>query len=69
MNEDERPEERIMQPHEVAAVFKVDAKTVTRWEKSGKLVGFRTLGGHRRYRESDVLAALRLANVKPEDES
>jgi excisionase family DNA binding protein len=35
-------------------MFRVDPKTVTRWAKSGKLTSIRTLGGHRRYRESEV---------------
>lgn len=41
-------------PSEVARLFGVDAKTVTRWAKDGKLPCIRTLGGHRRYRETDV---------------
>ena len=36
----------------------VDPKTVTRWAKAGKLSAIRTLGGHRRYRESEVRALL-----------
>jgi hypothetical protein len=36
----------------------VDPKTVTRWAKSGKLTSIRTLGGHRRYKESEVKALL-----------
>ena len=39
---------------EVAALFRVDPKTVTRWAKAGKITSIRTLGGHRRYRESEV---------------
>ncbi len=35
-------------------MFRVDPKTVTRWAKAGKLNAIRTLGGHRRYRESEV---------------
>ena len=34
------------------------AWTVTRWAKAGKLSAIRTLGGHRRYRESEVRALL-----------
>ncbi len=45
-------------PCEVAALFRVDPKTVTRWAKAGKLTSIRTLGGHRRYRESEVKALL-----------
>jgi len=35
-------------------MFRVDPKTVTRWAKAGKISAIRTLGGHRRYRESEV---------------
>jgi excisionase family DNA binding protein len=43
-----------MTPAEVAALFRVDPKTVTRWADAGKLTAIRTLGGHRRYREDEV---------------
>jgi excisionase family DNA binding protein len=46
--------EPLLTPAEVAALFRVDPKTVTRWAKAGKLSAIRTLGGHRRYRESEV---------------
>ena len=46
--------ERLFTPAEVAALFRVDPKTVTRWAQAGKLTAIRTLGGHRRYRESEV---------------
>jgi excisionase family DNA binding protein len=45
-------------PAEIAQIFRVDPKTVTRWAKSGKLKAIRTLGGHRRYRVAVVLAKL-----------
>jgi excisionase family DNA binding protein len=51
--------ERLMTPAEVATLFRVDPKTVTRWCKAGKLSAIRTLGGHRRYREAEVQALLR----------
>jgi excisionase family DNA binding protein len=44
---------------EVASLFRVDPKTVTRWAKAGKLNSIKTLGGHRRYRESEVMALLK----------
>jgi excisionase family DNA binding protein len=50
--------EALLTPAEVAAMFRVDPKTVTRWAKAGKLTSIRTLGGHRRYRESEVRAIL-----------
>jgi excisionase family DNA binding protein len=46
--------EILLTPSEVAKLFRVDPKTVTRWAKAGKLTSIRTLGGHRRYRESEV---------------
>ncbi len=46
--------EVLLTPSEVAALFRVDPKTVTRWAKAGKLTPIRTLGGHRRYRKSEV---------------
>ena len=45
-------------PSEVASMFAVDPKTVTRWAKAGKLTSVWTLGGHRRYREAEVRALL-----------
>ena len=51
-------QERLLTPAEVASLFRVDPKTVTRWAKSGKLTSIRTLGGHRRYKESEVRALL-----------
>ena len=47
--------ERLLTPAEVAAMFRVDPKTVTRWARDGRLTAVRTLGGHRRYRETEVL--------------
>lgn len=46
--------EILLTPREVADLFGVDPKTVTRWAKAGKLTSIRTLGGHRRYRKSEV---------------
>ena len=50
--------EALLTPAEVASMFRVDPKTVTRWAKAGKLTSIRTLGGHRRYREAEVKALL-----------
>ena len=50
--------ESLLTPAEVAALFRVDPKTVTRWAVAGKLRSLRTLGGHRRYRAAEVLALL-----------
>jgi excisionase family DNA binding protein len=51
--------EVLLTPSEVAKLFRVDPKTVTRWAKAGKLTAIRTLGGHRRYRQSEVLALIK----------
>lgn len=50
--------DELLTPAEVAALFRVDPKTVTRWAKAGKLTSIRTLGGHRRYRAVEVRALL-----------
>lgn len=50
--------EILLTPAEVANMFRVDPKTVTRWAQAGKLSSIRTLGGHRRYRKSEVQALL-----------
>lgn len=53
-----------MTPAEVAELFRVDVKTVTRWAKQGRLSSQRTLGGHRRYNRAEVeqlLAATKVA--------
>jgi excisionase family DNA binding protein len=46
--------ERLLTPGEVAALFRVDPKTVTRWASAGRIGSIRTPGGHRRFRESEV---------------
>lgn len=50
--------DRLLTPGEVAKVFRVDPKTVTRWAAAGKIGSIRTPGGHRRFRESEVRALL-----------
>ena len=47
-------QERLLAPGEVAALFRVDPKTVTRWAAAGRIGSIRTPGGHRRFRESEV---------------
>lgn len=48
----------LLSPAEVAALFRVDPKTVTRWARNKKIKSISTPGGHRRFRESDVKALL-----------
>ncbi|ALE79209.1 hypothetical protein WY02_13075 [Pseudonocardia sp. AL041005-10] len=45
-------------PGEVATLFRVDPKTVTRWASAGRIGSIRTPGGHRRFRESEVRGLL-----------
>ena len=44
----------LLTPSEVAAMFRVNPKTVTRWARAGKISAIRTLGGHRRFRASEI---------------
>ena len=48
-------------------------KTVSRWAKEGKLPFVRTLGGHRRYPDSEIRALVDSLSERPaseeEDES
>jgi len=44
----------LLTPAEVAALFRVNPKTVTRWARAGKITAIRTLGGHRRFRETEI---------------
>lgn len=50
--------DKLLTPSEVAAIFRVDPKTVTRWARDGRISSIRTLGGHRRYHEAEVQALL-----------
>jgi excisionase family DNA binding protein len=46
--------DHLLRSAEVAALFRVDTKTVRRWAQAGKLKSVRTLGGHRRYSVSQI---------------
>lgn len=48
----------LLTPGEVAALFRVDPKTVSRWADAGKLHPIRTLGGHRRFTRAEIDALL-----------
>ena len=56
--------ETLYTPSEVASLFRVDPKTVTRWAKQGRLTPIRTLGGHRRYRASEVEQLLKPGSIR-----
>ena len=57
VDHDDAPEQ-LLTPSEVAAMFRVNPKTVTRWARAGKLTAIRTLGGHRRFRVSEIRRCL-----------
>jgi excisionase family DNA binding protein len=50
--------ERVYTTVDLAKVCKVSLRTVIRWVDEGKLTSFRTPGGHRRVRESDLVSFL-----------
>lgn len=54
MNKPKPEYERLLTPSQVANMFCVDPKTVTRWAQKGKLKSLRTIGGHRRYSAAEV---------------
>lgn len=43
---------------DLAPLFRVDPKTVSRWGRDGRIPSFRTPGGHRRFRREDIAAFL-----------
>ena len=51
-------QEQLLTPSEVAAMFRVNPKTVTRWARAGKINAIRTLGGHRRFKLSEIQRCL-----------
>lgn len=51
-------------PGEVARIFRVNGKTVTRWANSGRVPCVRTAGGHARFR-AGVIAKLLAAGGLP----
>ena len=48
----------LLWPSEVAQLFRVNPKTLTRWARAGKLTAIRTRGGPRRFRASEIRRCL-----------
>lgn len=46
--------EKLLKLSEVADILSVSKNTLRNWDKSGKLIAVRTVGGSRRYKESDI---------------
>jgi excisionase family DNA binding protein len=48
--------DELLSPGQVAKLVGVSAKTVSNWAREGRLTSFRTMGGHRRFRRSELEA-------------
>jgi excisionase family DNA binding protein len=51
--------DKLLRPGQVAEMLNLDAKTVTRWAKAGRINAVRLPSGHRRYRQAEVEAIAR----------
>ena len=57
----------LLTPAEVAALFRVNPKTVTRWAAAGRISSIRTPGGHRpRVEGPAAMTSLRYSEVEEE---
>jgi excisionase family DNA binding protein len=54
-----KPQSPLMTPREVAVLFNVDTRTITRWAKAGKIKSVKTPGGHRRYVRAEMMEVLK----------
>lgn len=52
---------------ETETLLNVSKSTLQRWDKSGKLKALRTEGGHRRYKESEILNLIGFEKTDGED--
>lgn len=55
--------DQLLTSHEVGAMLQMDPSSVVKWVNDGILPAYRTPGGHRRIRSSDLLAFLRQHNM------
>lgn len=58
----DRIDDRLLTPGEVAELFRVDPKTVTRWAAAGRIASVRTPRRHHRFWASSVYALLEQLN-------
>ena len=63
MTESVEPPDGFLTPGEVAAIFRVDPKTVSRWCLSGQMNYIKTPGGHRRILKSEVKRVMEISSV------
>lgn len=55
--------EKLLTPREAADQFGVHPKTLSRWAAAGKVTSIRTLGGHRRFRETEIRKLIEESNA------
>lgn len=60
------PADYDLSPKEAAAVLGVHEETLKTWVRAGKVPGWRTPGGHWRFRRADLVALLP-GNPQPEN--
>jgi excisionase family DNA binding protein len=51
---DSNDPDRLLTPSEVASIFGVHPKTVNQWARAGRISSIKTLGGHRRFKASEI---------------
>lgn len=61
--------ERLLTIAEAAALSGVSLDTLRRWERIGRLSAIRTAGGHRRYREEDIIPLIQRREVESGEHS
>jgi len=64
--------DELLKPDEAAKLLKVSKQTLINWDNSGLIKSYKTKGGHRRYKRSDLLSRLsnsttvdNQSNIKP----
>lgn len=60
--------EELFTTHDISTMLQVDPSTVSKWIDKGMLLAFRTPGGHRRVRASDLRAFLHAHQMPVPDE-
>lgn len=55
----------LLKPSEVAKLFRVDSKTVTRWAASNRMASVSTPGGHRRFEARVVVQSMLRSGGNP----
>lgn len=67
---DKKDDDYLLTPAEVASLFRVDVKTVTRWvnAKSNTLTDIKTPGGQRRFKVGEIKALFK-AGVEADKQS